>query len=309
MISKLNYFNLPFLLKKSCLTLKIIAFALLFITSVNIASFAQDHQGHDDEQKVEINPDTVVAIVDGEKIIEGDLAYAAEDLAQELAQVPPAERKAFLISVLIDMKVMAKAAKKEKMQKTDSYKRRLNYLEDRALRRAYFTEIIGKKITPELVQSAYDKFVSEFKPAQEMRARHILVALEDDAKNIIKEIENGKPFEISAMENSTDGSARNGGDLGYFGLGTMTPPFEEATLALEIGQISEPIKTQFGWHIIKLEDKRLSKPPSLEQLQGQLAQNELIGLFNEAIKDLKKDTKIEIIDPEIATKINLQQGQ
>ncbi len=273
-----------------------ISTALLFGFSAS-ASFAQTANGN-------IDLDSEVAFVGGEAILEGDLAFAAEDLAQELAQIPMAERKAFLVSVLIDMKVMAQAAKKANMDKSDSYKRRLKYLEDRALRRAYFTDVIGAKITPELVQKAYDEFVAEFTPVQEWRARHILVANEDDAKKIKLEIDAGKLFEVAAMESSSDtNSARNGGDLGYFRSNDMTPPFEEAAIALKIGQVSEPVKTSFGWHIIKLEDDRMSQAPSFEQVQGQIAQQLLIENFNEMISSLKKTSEIKVLDENIAAQI------
>lgn len=258
-------------------------------------------------QSQDISPDDVVASVDGETISEADIAFAAEDLGQDLANVPPQERRAFLISVLIDMKVLAKAARAENMQETDSFRRRLSYLEDRALRRAFFTNKISAAITPEAVKANYEELVAGFEPAEEIRARHILVASEDDALVIVKELEEGKLFEVAAMENSTDGSSQNGGDLGYFSRGQMVPPFEEAAFALEIGQISAPVQSKFGWHIIKLEEKRMSAPPALEELAGQLQQQMLIDAFNQTIGDLKSAMKIDVVDPEVAAAIAREQ--
>lgn len=245
-------------------------------------------------------PDTVIATVGGEAITESDLAFAAEDLAQELNNVPPNERRSFLTSVLIDMKVMAQAARAENMQETEVFQRRQKYLEDRSLRRAYFAEKIGANVTPDALQSAYSVAVADFEPQEEIRARHILVTEEADIQSIKAEIDAGKPFEAAAAENSIDGSAQNGGDLGYFVKGQMVPPFEEAAFALEPGQVSAPVQSQFGWHLIKLEDRRMSSPPPFEQLAPQLQQQVLFETFDAAMKELKGTATIEVVDPQIA---------
>lgn len=274
----------------------IIAFA-----SISVTTLAQ-------EQAAAVDPDAVVAIVGGEAITEADLAFAAEDLTQELGNVSPAERRSFLASVLIDMKVMARAARNENMQDSEVFRRRQRYLEDRALRRAYFAEKIGQQVTQEAVQAAYDEMVSGFEPREEVRARHILVADEGDANSIRAEIEAGKPFEIAASENSLDGSAQNGGDLGYFGAGQMVPPFEAAAFALEIGAVSAPVQSQFGWHLIKLEDRRQSAPPPLEQVGQQLQQQVLLKAFDDTIKALKEGVVIEVADPEMEAALNASEA-
>lgn len=282
---------------------KILIAALLFSFSAN-ASFAQSQPA----QAEAVSLNSAVAFVAGQAITEQDLVFASEDLTQELSQIPPAERRAFLISVLIDMKVMAGAAKEAKMDKSETYAARLQYLEDRALRRAYFTDVIGVRITPQTVQKSYDEMVAQYTPVQEWRARHILVSSEEDAKKIKIEIDNGKLFDIAALEYSMDDrSGRNGGDLGYFRHKDMTALFEEAAIALEVGQVSDPVKTEFGWHIIKLEDDRMSQAPSFDQVQGQIAQQQLIDNFNETIKSLKENTEIEVVDPAIAEQILAQE--
>jgi len=270
--------------------------ALVAMGAMPQAIFAQ-------EQAATPSPDSVIATVDGEAITEGDLAFAAEDLAQELQNVPPQGRRSFLASVLIDMKVMAKAARAEDMQDSEVFRRRQKYLEDRSLRRAYFAEKIGTQVNEESVKAAYDELVADFEPQDEIHARHILVADEADAKTIRAEIEGGKPFEVAALENSIDGSSKNGGDLGYFVKGQMVPPFEAAAFALEIGQVSEPVQSQFGWHLIKLEDRRKSSPPPMEQVGSQLQQKVLFDAFNSAMQTLKEGASIEVSDPELAAQI------
>ena len=133
------------------------------------------------EAAAPVSPDTVVATVGGEPITEADLSFAAEDLTQELGQMPPEQRKPFLLRVLIDMKVMAKAGRDAGMADTPLFQQRLNYLEERALRRAFFAETIANSVTEAAVRADYDKFVAEFVPSDEIRASHILVADEAEA--------------------------------------------------------------------------------------------------------------------------------
>jgi peptidyl-prolyl cis-trans isomerase C len=255
--------------------------------------------------------DAVVATIGGETITEADLAFAAEDLGQELGNIPPQDRRAFLVTVLIDMKVMAQAGRAAGLDQTDIFKQRQQYLVDRALRRAYFNDMIASEVTEENVRAAYDEFVASFVPEEEIRARHILVATKEEADTIKAEIEGGKPFEILAMEASLDpGGAQNGGDLGYFGRGMMVKPFEDAAFALtDAGQLSEPVQSQFGWHVIKLEDRRTAAPPPFEQMAGELQQRVLYDAFNSKVGALKETTVIDIPDPALAAAVAVQSGQ
>ena len=215
--------------------------------------------------------DTVVATVGGETITEADIAFAAEDLQQDLAQMPPEERRAFLVTVLLDMKVMAKAARDQKMDQTETFKRRLQYLEERALRRAYFAETIAAGVTAETVQKAYDEFVANFKPQEEVHARHILVATKEDADAIKAELAAGKPFEQLASEKSTDPSAaQNGGDLGFFSRGMMVKPFEDAVFSMKPHEIRGPVESDFGYHIIRLDGVQPAKIAPLNEVRAEV---------------------------------------
>lgn len=255
----------------------------------------------------QVMPDTVVATVAGEEITEADLAFAAEDLQQELAQMPPADRKAFLITVLIDMKVMAKAARDAQMDQSDIFKRRLAYLEERALRRAFFAEKIASEVTDEAITAAYEDMISGFEPQEELNAKHILVATKEDADAVKAEIESGKPFEVLAMEKSTDPSAaQNGGDLGFFQRGQMVKPFEDAAFALEPGEVSDPVESQFGWHVISVVEKRQSAPPSLDELRPQLQQQVMFQAFEDSVGTLKDGIAIDIPDADLAAAVAAQ---
>lgn len=288
--------------------LKTLAGALLVGTALGfapVAALAQDAAAP--AAAAPAAPETVVATIGDQTITEADLAFAAEDLQQELQQVPPEERRAFLVTVLIDMKVMAKAAKAAGMADTDLFKRRLQYLEDRSLRRDYFTQKVAAAVTEETVKAAYDQFVKDFKPVEEVHARHILVATEDEAKTVKAELDGGKPFEVLAMEKTTDPSGKqNGGDLGFFSKGMMVPEFEAVAFTLEPGKISDPVQSQFGWHIIKVEEKRMSSPPPIEQVQQQLGQQVMFKAFDESVAALKKDVKLDIPDATLAAAVKKQ---
>jgi peptidyl-prolyl cis-trans isomerase C len=253
------------------------------------------------------SPETVVATVGGEPITEADLSFAAEDLAQELGQMPPDQRKAFLLRVLIDMKVMAKAGKDAGMADTPLFQQRLVYLEDRALRRAYFADAIAKSVTEEAVRAEYDKFVADFTPADEIRASHILVPTQDEANAVKTSLDGGADFATVAKEKSIDPGAANGGDLGFFGKGMMVAPFEAAAFALtDVGQVSDPVESQFGWHVIRLEEKRQSAPPAFEQVAGQLQQQLLMATFDETVAKLMEGVAIDIPDAELKAAVDAQ---
>lgn len=253
------------------------------------------------------DPAAVVATVGGQPITEADIGYAAEDLGQDLQNIPPEQQKAFLLRVLIDMKVMAAAARQANMQESEEFKRRIGYLEDRALRRAYFSDKIAAAVTDEAVKAAYDQYVAGFQPQEEVRARHILVATEADAQQIKQELEAGASFEELARTKSMDPSgSQNGGDLGYFSRGMMVPQFEEAAFALAVGETSAPVQSQFGWHIIRVEDKRQSSPPALADLAPQLQQDLVFKTYDETIKALEAETSVEISDPVLAAQVRQQ---
>ena len=259
------------------------------------------------EAPAAVSPDAVVATVGGEPITEADLSFAAEDLTQELSQMPPEQRKPFLLRVLIDMKVMAKAGQDAGMAETPLFQQRLAYLQDRALRRAYFADTIANSVTEEAVRTEYDKFVADFVPADEIRASHILVPTEEEANAVKAELDGGADFATLAKAKSIDPGAANGGDLGFFGPGMMVAPFEAAAFALtDVGQVSAPVQSQFGWHVIRLEEKRQSSAPAFEQVAAQLQQQLLMSTFDETVAALMAGVAIDIPDAALKAAVDSQ---
>jgi peptidyl-prolyl cis-trans isomerase C len=245
-----------------------------------------------------VPPETVVATVNGRPITEADLQLATHDYAEDLARVPAGARRGIVLDVLIDMQVMAEAAEKDGITGTEDFKRRIAFMTMQAERNAFVEAKIASSITDAEVKARYDAEIAKFTPPDEIRASHVLVETEDEAKAIIKELEGGGDFAKIAKEKSKDpGSAAQGGDLGYFSKGQMVPPFEEAAFALEVGQFTKtPVKSDFGWHVIRLDDKRKQQPPAFDQVKEQIKSGMLREKFGEVLAGLKKDAKIDVLD-------------
>ncbi len=299
------------MMKFSSRLMRTLCLAALIGAAPTLGAFAQDAAtpaAPTAEAPAAAAPETVVAKVGDDEITEADLNFAAEDLAQDLAQMPANERRAFLLRVLIDMKVMAGAAKTAGMDQTPLFAQRLEYLKDRALRRAYFADAIAAGVTEEQVRAEYDKYVAQFQPQEEIHAAHILVETKEEADAIEAELKGGADFATIAKEKSIDpGSGANGGDLGFFSKGMMVPEFETAAFALaNPGDISAPVQSQFGFHIIKLEEKRESSPPSFEQVAPQLQQQVLMRVFNEKVAELMNGVTVDVTDPELKAAMDAQ---
>jgi peptidyl-prolyl cis-trans isomerase C len=260
------------------------------------------------EAPAAVTPETVVATVGGETITEADVAFAAEEMQEELGQMPLEARKAFLVGMLIDMKVMAAAARDAQMDQTELFARRLQYLEDRALNRVYFAERVAAAVTMEAIQAAYDEYAANY---GEVHVMHILLSTEEDAKAVKTELEAGADFATVAREKSIDPSAQqNGGDLDWVPRGRTVRTFEDAAFALTTpGQLSEPVQTQFGWHIIRLEEARKGTPMPFEQMAPQIQQQLLVESFDSTVASLKSATDVSIADPALAEAVNGQGGQ
>ena len=239
----------------------------------------------------------VVAKVGAMEITMGDLDQAVRDLAQQLKDVPEAQRKARALDTLVDIFSLAQKAEAEGLEKDPETKRQLALLRARALHNSYFQKNIRPTVSEDAVKQRYDKEVVGAERQVEVSARHILVKTEEEAKAIIKELEGGADFIELAKAKSTGPSGANGGDLGYFGAGKMVPAFEKAAFALEKGAFTkEAVKTQFGYHIIKAEDKREQPAPAYEQVKSQIQQLLMTEAYAAAIKKTREDIGVEIMD-------------
>lgn len=244
-----------------------------------------------------IDPAKVIARVDGVDITEGDLALAAEDPALQMPNVPEAQKRDLLTGYMIDLKLGARAAEAAKVGGGAEFARKLAYNRDKTLLDEYLDQEAKKAVNPEAARKLYDETVKSVPAEQEVRARHILVENEDAAKKIATRVKGGEDFAKVAGEVSKDpGSKTDGGDLGFFTKDRMVEPFAEAAFKLEPGQISDPVKSQFGWHVIKVEEKRTKPAPTFEETKDQVETYLARKAQQDLILGLRKNAKIERLD-------------
>jgi peptidyl-prolyl cis-trans isomerase C len=226
---------------------------------------------------------------------------AEEDVGSQL-QGSPAQRREQIIGYLTDVTLVAQAAEKQKIADTPEFKRREAFMRNKLLMSALLEAHSKAAATDEELHKVYDEQVKPMGAEEEVRARHILVETEDEAKAIAEQIKGGADFAELAKEKSKDpGSAKDGGDLGYFAKGSMVPEFADVAFKMYPGQVSNPVKTQFGWHIIKLEDKRARKVPDFDQVKNQIEAFVARRAQGEFVTQLRETAKIERLDKSAAT--------
>ena len=242
--------------------------------------------------------DPVVARVNGFEIKQSDLDFAASEVGPRLGTVRPEDRKRVLMQFMIENELFAGAGEQEKLDDSDTFDKRAAYHRRRALRDAFFDKNVRGAVDDAEAKKVFEENISKVKPEQEISARHILVNTEDEAKEVKAQLEGGSDFAKLAAEKSKDKNAE-GGSLGFFSRGQMLKPFEDAAFALDVGKLSEPVKTSFGWHIIEVQEKRNQKLPSFDDVKDPIISQLVVRKAQSVVGDLRSKAKIEILDPEI----------
>jgi peptidyl-prolyl cis-trans isomerase C len=242
--------------------------------------------------------DPVVARVNGVEIKQSDLDFAASEVGPRLGAVRPDDRNRILLQFVIENELMAGAGEKENLDEADTFDKRVAYHRRRALRDAYFDKNVTGGVTEAEAKKVFEDNIAKVKPEQEIKARHILVETEDEAKAVKAELDGGADFAKLAAEKSKDKNAE-GGDLGYFTRGQMLKPFEDAAFALDVGQISDPVKTSFGWHIIEVQEKRDQKLPTFEDVKDPIMSQLVMRKAQTVVSGLRSEADIEIVDPDL----------
>ena len=244
--------------------------------------------------------DKVLAKVNGVEVKESDVALAEEELAPSLQQMDPATRKENVLGFLIDLQIVAKAAEDKKIENTDDFKKRLAFARKRLMMDSLLAAEGKLATTEEAMKKVYEDASKQITSEVEVRARHILVETEAEAKAVVEELKKGADFADLAKKKSKDPGASDGGDLGFFTKEQMVPEFSAVAFTLEPGKISDPVKSQFGWHVIKVEEKRNRKAPPIDQVKGQIetyvtrkAQADFVGKLREAAKVERMDKPAE----------------
>jgi peptidyl-prolyl cis-trans isomerase C len=238
----------------------------------------------------------VLAKVNGADIRQSDLALAEEELGPSLAQMDPATKKENVLAFLIDMKIVAKAAEDKKVENNEDFKKRLAFTRNRLLMDSLLAAEGKAATTDEAMKKVYEDASKQIAGEQEVHARHILVPTEEEAKTVAEELKKGADFAELAKKKSKDPGASDGGDLGFFTKDQMVPEFSTVAFALEPNKISDPVKSQFGWHIIKVEEKRNRQAPEFEQVKSQIETYVTRKAQAEYVAKLREAAKVERMD-------------
>ncbi|MFZ3308165.1 MAG: peptidylprolyl isomerase [Xanthobacteraceae bacterium] len=240
--------------------------------------------------------DAVVARVNGVDIRQSDLATAEDEVGSSIPQMAPDQKREYLITYLSDVIIVAQAAEKQNIADRADVKHRIAFERNKVLMESLLQDTGKAALTDDALHKVYDEAVKQMPPEEEVHARHILVPTEDEAKEIEAELKKGADFATLAKEKSKDPGAADGGDLGYFTKDQMVPEFSAAAFKLDKGQISDPVHTQFGWHIIKVEDKRIKPTPTFDEVKPQLENYVAHKAQAELVASLRKDATIERLD-------------
>jgi peptidyl-prolyl cis-trans isomerase C len=238
--------------------------------------------------------DPVLARVNGVEIRQSDLDIAEADVGPSLQVQEPNARKDALLAYLIDLTALAQSATAKKLDAAPDFAARLTYARNKVLMESLLNDLAKTAANETAMKQLYDESVAKTPPEEEVRARHILVKTEKEAQDVLAKLKGGADFEKLAREISADPSAKtNGGDLEYFTKGQMVAEFSEAAFKLNKGQISQPVKTQFGFHIIKVEDKRMKPVPKFEEVKDQVQAFIVRKAQAELVMKVRTDAKIE----------------
>jgi peptidyl-prolyl cis-trans isomerase C len=250
--------------------------------------------------------DTVVAKVNGKVITEADMRLAEAELGSDLGSLPDITKRRVLVEFLIENQLFADAAEGQKLASGTDYNERMQYWRRRSLRDLYFDKTVKDTVSDAEAKKFYDTQVSAAKPEEEVRARHILVESKEKARELFEKVAYGTDFAELAKQFSKDpGSKDQGGDLGFFSKGQMVPQFEEVAFRLQKGEVSQPFETQFGWHILKVDDRRAGQMVPFDAVKDRILASIIHQKAQQVAGDLRAKAKIEYIDPSVQAPLNL----
>ncbi len=221
------------------------------------------------------NPNPVVATVNGDAVHLDDVRAAAQTLPDDMRNMPPGVLFPMIVNQVIDQRALLITARKQGLQKDPAVEKIMQTASDTALQNVYLTREITPQVNDQAIHDVYDKTIAGRPGDKEVHARHILLATEAQADDVIKQLQGGADFAKLASSLSTDkaSAAQSGGDLGWFKQGDMLPEFSAAAFSMGKGEISKkPVQTRYGWHVIQVLDTRTATPPTFESVKDQIRQ-------------------------------------
>lgn len=256
-----------------------------------------------------VTADTVVATVNGKNITVGHVIALTNRLPDQIKGIPDAQLFEGVVEQLIQQTMLSADIN----ENTKAVRLAVENETRALLATQALDKIEADAATDELVEKAYEDRYANAKGPEEYKAAHILVDTEDEAKALVESLTGGADFAELAKEKSTGPSGPNGGDLGWFGLGRMVPEFEQAVVTMNIGDVSEPVQTQFGWHVIKLNEKRELPKPTLDEVRAQIEDDLKSVAVNNHLEKLQLTGDIKrpetAIDPAVIRNLDLISGE
>jgi peptidyl-prolyl cis-trans isomerase C len=244
-------------------------------------------------------PDPVVARVGNDEIHLSDISAAAEGLPAQYHNMSSQALYPLLLDQAIDRNALIAYARAKGLDKDQAVQRQMQIAANQVLADEVMRREVGPQLTETAIRARYDRDVANKPGEEEVHARHILVASEAEANKIIAELKKGADFATLAKAHSTDPGAAQGGDLGFFKKGDMLPEFAEVAFALKPGQISDkPVKTQYGWHVIKVEERRAAPPPTYAEVHDELRQQLIQEDVQKVLADARSGLKVEKFNPD-----------
>lgn len=247
---------------------------------------------------------SVIATVDGHNITERDVALAETEIGADLGNLAPETRRRVLVEYVIETQLMADALDKQKEANKSQLDSALAYFQRRAKRETFFESNVKANVSEAAAKTFFNDRVKTMKPEEEVKARHILVETEEEARDIKEKINRGASFEEMAKKFSKDpGTKDNGGLLGFFSRGQMVPQFEEAAFSIEPKEVSEPVHSRFGWHLILVEEKRQKPLPKFDDVKERILNSMIHQKAQAVARKLRDDAKIEYFDENIKKQV------
>ena len=253
----------------------------------------------------------IVANVNNEDISLETMIHAMNELPPEIQSQPFMSYYEDLLERVIDIKLFAQEGKKMKLDEEPSVRAAIDFVIEKVLMQAFLSKYVQENIKEENIKASYSNFIADETSREEIKASHILMDTENEAIDVINMLNDGDDFAELAKSKSTGPSGPSGGDLGWFKRGQMVPPFEKAAFSLNKNEITQiPVQTQFGWHVIKIFDKRIPEAPSYENMKSKLIQDLERKIVSKKIQDLRNDALIEkLSSSELEPLLNLPVSQ
>ncbi|MBL6787203.1 MAG: peptidylprolyl isomerase [PS1 clade bacterium] len=241
-------------------------------------------------------PEGTVATVNGIAITYNDVSLVEDELMAVYGQLPEEQRFQTLVGYMVNRILASEAAKKAGFEDDADVQKLKAFMERKALQDVYIAKMLMERVREEDVTAYYDKEIKNGPVEEEVRARHILLDSREAADAVFAELEKGADFAGLAKERSKGPSGPSGGDLGYFSKESMVPAFSDAAFKLSLGDTSPPVQTQFGWHVIRVEDRRNRPVPPLEQVSDRILQLLISEAQRDIYDEMRAKAKVDLVN-------------